>query len=226
MSDDNRAVAPSLRSHQQTRAAYDRLSRWYDWISGNSEKPARDRALRTLEPQSGERVLEIGLGTGQSLVHLATVVGDTGKVYGIDLSPRMLDVARARVHRAGLERRVELENGDAIQLPFGADFFDAIFMSFVLELFDTREIPRVTTECHRVLRMGGRICVLSLSKAGGPSRARDAYEWIHIKLPGIVDCRPIYPERALASGGFHVVQTVPSTLWGLAIEIVLAKKPV
>ncbi len=115
-----------------------------------------------LEPHAGERILEIGFGTGQSLVPLAEAVGEKGKVYGVDLSSRMLDVANARARRAGLDRRVEPRSGDAIQFPFGADSFDAIFASFVLELFATPEIPCVAAECHRVVKGGGRICVLSL----------------------------------------------------------------
>jgi ubiquinone/menaquinone biosynthesis C-methylase UbiE len=95
---------------------------------------------------------------------LAQAVGDTGKVYGLDLSEGMRNVAQARIEKAGLADRVDLHLGDAVQLPFESDSFDAVSMSSVLELFGTPEIPFVLRQCRRVLHVGGRICVVSLSK--------------------------------------------------------------
>ena len=70
-------------------------------------------------------MLEIGFGTGQCLKALAQSVGSSGKVYGIDLSEGMFNVAQARLSKAGLSGSVELKCGDAAKLPFEADFFDA-----------------------------------------------------------------------------------------------------
>ena len=86
-------------------------------------------------------MLEIGFGTGHSLVSLAQSVGKAGKVYGLDLSEGMLHVAQDNLHKAGLADRVELTCSDGLQLPYSPDSRDGVFMSFTPELFDTPEMP-------------------------------------------------------------------------------------
>ncbi len=217
-------VSRVTRSKQEAQRMYDRISGWYDLLEGYWEERPRQLGLKYLNVTEGERVLEIGFGTGHGIVALARSVGETGQVFGLDLSPRMRDLTRDRIDRAGLGDRVRLESGDAVRLPFSPDFFDAIFMSFVLELFDTPEIPQVLGECLRVLKQGARICVVSLSKAGNASWMRDVYEWGHARFPGLLDCRPIFVGKAVEEAGFHVRQAIQQSLWGLPIEIVLASK--
>ena len=110
-----------------------------------------------------------------------------------------------------------------MDLPFRAEFFDAIFMSFMLELFDTPEIPTVLREARRVLRPGGRICVVAMSRKGDSALLR-LYEWLHRTFPAYVDCRPIFVQDAIEDAGFQVVDTTTVFLWGLPGEIVAAKK--
>jgi demethylmenaquinone methyltransferase/2-methoxy-6-polyprenyl-1,4-benzoquinol methylase len=197
------------------------MSRWYDWIAGPSETKYREAGLQKLKAGEGERVLEIGFGTGHCLLALAQSVGDTGRVYGIDISEGMLEIARARVR--DLSEWVELRRGDGAELPFESGFFDAVFMSFTLELFDTPEIPIVLGECHRVLRSRGRICVVAMSKKEKVGLAARLYEWVHEKLPRYVDCRPIFVREALEDSSFQVVDADEMSMWGLPVDIVLAK---
>lgn len=208
----------------QARASYDRLSRWYDALAGWSERDARGIGLRKLVPQEGETVLEIGFGTGHGLQALAQAVGASGRVHGLDLSKGMIEVTRRRLAGTALAERVDLTCGDATALPYASASLDAVFMSFTLELFDTPEIPTVLQECRRVLRSGGRLGVVSLSKERENPLTR-AYEWLHEKLPNWVDCRPIFARRAVEEAGFHIVDVTHTAWWGLWTEIVLAKKP-
>ena len=210
------------RSKEAARASYDRMSRWYDLIAGPSEKKYREVGLQKLQAVEGERILEIGFGTGHCVLALAQAVGDTGRVYGIDISEGMLDIASARV--AGFSERVELRQADGAELPFESDFFHAVFMSFTLELFDTPEIPVVLQECHRVFRRPGRICVVAMSKKEKAGLPVTLYEWVHEKLPNYADCRPIFVRGALEDNGFRVLDVVEMTMWGLPVDIVIAGK--
>lgn len=102
--------------------------------------------MERLDVRDSERILEIGFGTGTSLVELARMVGSHGKVFGADIADPMLDVARQRLRDKYLEDRVELICADATTLPYLSDSMDAIFTSFTPELFDTPEIPVVLAE--------------------------------------------------------------------------------
>ncbi len=210
------------RSHEQARASYNRISRFYDLIAGWSEKKGRETGLARLAAKDGEQVLEIGFGTGLALTALARTVGEAGRVHGLDLSEVMVSLAQARLDRTGLAERVELRTGDALTLPYPARSFDAVFMSFVLELFDTPEIPVVLAECRRVLRPGGRIGVVSISASGPRTLVRRLYEWSHRRFPRVVDCRPIPVRAILESADFSPTTADTISMWGLGVEIVVA----
>lgn len=212
------------RTKQQAKASYDKMSKWYDILACPFERKYSDIGLQKLNAKEGEKVLEIGFGTGHCILALAQSVGDSGKVYGIDISEGMCKIARSKVKKAGLSERVELKCGDAAKLPFEANFFDAIFMSFTLELFDTPEIPIVLQECQRVLRKGGRVCVVAMSKKGKAGLMMRIYEWAHKKFPNYIDCRPIFVQKSLGRAGFQILDVTDVSLCGLPGEIVLAKK--
>ncbi len=208
----------------RTRANYDRLSRWYDLFAGSSERKYCELGLGLLDVHPGERVLEIGPGTGHALLALAQAVGATGAAWGVDLSQGMCRVARERLAHAEPSPLATLLCGDAVSLPFPADAFDAIFMSFTLELFDDTDMARVLDECHRVLRAGGRLGVVALAETGRPSLMTRLYAWTHRHLPDVVDCRPIRVTDALIRSDFYVNSVTRGSLWGLPVEIAIAGK--
>jgi demethylmenaquinone methyltransferase/2-methoxy-6-polyprenyl-1,4-benzoquinol methylase len=146
-------------------------------------------------------------------------------VTGIDLSDGMCAQAQRCLTAAGLAGRVELLVGDAAQLPWEFASFDAVFISFTLELFDTPEIPQVLQECLRVLRPGGRLALVTMAKSENPALAERIYEWFHARMPAAVDCRPIFAQAALRQAGFEVRRAQALRMWGLPVEIVLAGAP-
>ncbi len=207
----------------RSRANYDRLSRWYDLLAEPWEGPYRRAGLQALGAREGEAVLEIGFGTGRSLLPLAQAVGSGGRACGVDLSRGMCRVARARLVRAGLAGRVPLVCGDTLRLPFAAGTFDAILMSFTLELFEAQDMPVVLQECGRVLRRGGRLAVVALAKTARAGAMVQLYEWLHVRLPRHVDCRPIAVESVLGAAGFRIATRAERRTYGLSVAIVAAE---
>lgn len=213
------------RSKEDARASYNRLSGWYDMIAGSTEKKYRDMGLEKLSAQPGEKILEVGFGTGHCLVSLAKSVGSGGRVIGLDISDGMLAIAKDRMQKEGLSERVDLHLGDAAKLDFiEAGSLDGVFMSFTLELFDNPEIPRVLQECQRILKPGGRVAVVSMTKTNPPGVAVKIYEWFHETMPNYADCRPIFARQAMEQNGFAIQDVSVSSMWGLPVEIVLGKK--
>jgi SAM-dependent methyltransferase len=132
------------------------------WVEAPRPLITRARLRETLAPEPGERVLEIGPGTGYYTLDLATWVGPDGTVEIFDLQQEMLDHTMRRVEQrrsangAGLAP-VTATRGDAQALPYDDATFDAVVLVTVLG-----EIPdpeRALAEVARVVRPGGRLIV-------------------------------------------------------------------
>jgi demethylmenaquinone methyltransferase/2-methoxy-6-polyprenyl-1,4-benzoquinol methylase len=190
----------------------------------NQKKKYIEIGLKNLAVKEGENVLEIGFGTGDALINLSQSVGDSGKVYGIDISEGMLEVTKSKLEKEGLLERTRLVLGDAFKLPFDDEFFDVLFMSFTLELFDTPEIPELLAECKRVLKIGGRIGVVAISEKDVDNVMTKLYKWAHMKFPSYVDCRPIYTKQELEKSGFTIMRLDDFSMWELPVDVVVAKK--
>lgn len=202
------------------RDVYNSMSRWYDLFT-SAEKRFTHIGIQMLDVQPNEAILEIGCGTGHALVEFANKIRG-GKTIAIDISEEMLTSARKRIKNKVQKRDVGLCQADGICIPFPNGQFDAIFLSFTLELFDTPDIPGVLYECYRVLTRDGRLGVVALAKQD--TSAVRIYEWVHRRLPNIVDCRPIFVKSVLREAGFVIRQATVRTMWGLPVEIVIGGK--
>jgi ubiquinone/menaquinone biosynthesis C-methylase UbiE len=213
-----------LQTKEETKAFYDKIAKVYDVLAEHSEAPVRKAGLEMLDARPSEHVLEIGFGTGHSLIEMARSVGPSGKVFGIDLSENMVEISQKRAEEEGLDERIELSCGDALHLPYKPESFDGIFMSFTLELFDTPEIPLVLAECKRVLKSGGRIVVIGMSRVLPEGLVMEIFEWTHRYFPNYLDCRPILVRQALEDSGFQIRDSRIMKMW-ISVEVVCGVKP-
>ncbi|WP_455382622.1 class I SAM-dependent methyltransferase [Salinispira pacifica] len=215
----------SIEKVDRPRAAaaevYNRLSPFYDLLAG-SERAYIQNAVRLLDLGAGERVLEIGSGTGQTLVQMAHLVGKSGEAVGVDIAQRMCERALRRAAADNLGENVRVLCADAVTLPFPDRAFNAVLLSFTLELFSSSDMGRVLTECRRVLRSDGRLAVVSLSRIGAGTAVR-VYEWMHRRFPRAIDCRPIEAAAAVEGAGFSIEFQQIERMWGLPVEIISAR---
>lgn len=116
--------------------------------------------------QPGDRVLDVGCGTADLCLILAGQVGPAGRVVGLDLSENMLAVGRHKVERSGCADRVELIQGNALELPFPDGSFDVVTSGFMLR--NVADLARALREMARVVRPGGRVVTLELSHPRQP----------------------------------------------------------
>jgi demethylmenaquinone methyltransferase/2-methoxy-6-polyprenyl-1,4-benzoquinol methylase len=91
--DTGPSVLPVLQTKAEIRKFYDRIAGVYDVLAETSERAERHAGLAKLDAAAGEVILEIGFGTGHSLVDIARAVGPQGRVAGIDLSAKMVGQA-------------------------------------------------------------------------------------------------------------------------------------
>ena len=96
-----------LQTKEETKAFYNKIAKVYDFLAEHSEEPVRKAGLEMLSAKSGQEVLEIGFGTGHSLIELARSVGPCGRVLGIDLSEKMVEICQKRAGEEGLDGRIE-----------------------------------------------------------------------------------------------------------------------
>jgi demethylmenaquinone methyltransferase / 2-methoxy-6-polyprenyl-1,4-benzoquinol methylase len=145
------SVAPALFA--PLGPTYDRYAR----LLSLGQDPRWRRFLVSRVPVGRDaRVLDVATGTGAVALELARRYGC--EVVGIDRSPEMLDVARARVAAQGPDTRIELREGRGEALPFAAGSFDALTVTYLLRYVDD---PGATLrELARVVRPGGSVAML------------------------------------------------------------------
>ena len=135
--------------------AYDRLAHVYDFAFGELLHSGRKRAVREMGLHAGQRVLEIGVGTGLTLPLYPPEVD----VIGLDFSASMLAQARRRVSRMRASRHVHLLRADAARLPFADAAFDVVYAPYVISV--VADPGQVGSELRRVCRPGGRVLLLN-----------------------------------------------------------------
>jgi phosphatidylethanolamine/phosphatidyl-N-methylethanolamine N-methyltransferase len=180
---------------------YDKLSSVYDLIFGPLLHPGRLFALERIGIRPGDRVLEVGVGTGIN----ASLYPRRCRVVGIDFSASMLEKGRARIRRKGLSH-VRLMQMDAAALQFADESFDIVYAPYLINCVP--DPVKVVTEMRRVCRSGGKIVILNhfrsanrvlsrLDRALSPLTVHIGFK-SDLDLPGFLaqaDLRPVSIEK-------------------------------
>ena len=222
-------MSESVKHAESNRNFYDRISHSYDLIADAGEHKAREAGEVALNVRAGERVLEVGCGTGRSLVHFSNQAGDQGSVTGLDVSTGMIAVAKKRTSKETTASPIEFVEADARELDpavFPDNSFDAAFASFTLELFPLEDIATVLAEIKRVLKPDGRLGIVSMSvvkEPNHPSLLERAYIWMHQHFPHLVDCQPIDVHAHLETAGFKIQSSEEIEIWTMPVSVVVAR---
>lgn len=156
-----RALSVIAVENDFVEGVYEKLAKVYDFTFGPTLHTGRLQAIQRLGIQPGDRVLEVGVGTGIN----AVLYPHSCSVTGIDLSESMLDKARERVARKGL-RHVRLLAMDAAALTFPNDTFDIVYAPYLISVVP--DPVSVAREMRRVCRSGGRIIILNHFRSPNP----------------------------------------------------------
>lgn len=160
-----RALSVTVVENDFVARVYENIAWGYDLVFGPTLHPGRVDAIKRMGIKPGDRVLEVGVGTGIN----ADLYPADCAVTGIDLSSSMLEKARERVARKGV-RNVRLLQMDAANLKFADDSFDIVYAPYVISVVP--DPVAVTREMRRVCRPGGRIVILNHFRSSNPLMAR------------------------------------------------------
>lgn len=149
---------------QVVESLFNGIARRYDLLnhllSGGIDVYWRRKAISTLRPLSPKRILDVATGTADLAIEALRL--DPDRVIGVDIADEMLKKGREKLARRGLSDRVHLQTGDAENLPFEADTFDAVTVAFGVRNFE--DLDRGLAGMQKVLRPGGEAVVLEFSR--------------------------------------------------------------
>jgi phosphatidylethanolamine/phosphatidyl-N-methylethanolamine N-methyltransferase len=149
-----RALSVAVVENDFVESVYAKLAATYDWTFGPTLHPGRVQALQRMAIHAGDRILEVGVGTGINL----SMYPKEATVTGIDFSAEMLEKARERMARKGV-RNARLLQMDAADLKFEDNAFDIVYAPYLISVVP--DPVKVAREMHRVCRPGGRIIILN-----------------------------------------------------------------
>jgi demethylmenaquinone methyltransferase / 2-methoxy-6-polyprenyl-1,4-benzoquinol methylase len=220
---------------------FDSIAYRYDFLnhflSSGVDILWRKRAIRLLQPFHPKRILDVATGTADFAIE--AIFLDPTHIIGIDISPKMLDIGRAKILARKLGKIITLELGEAEHLSDSAKSFDAVIVAFGVRNFENLE--RSLMEFHRVLKIDGVALILEFSRpkhfpvkqfyelysrtilpiiGGLISRNRSAYEYLPNTVAEFPDGEDFC--AILRSVGFNTVHWFPQT-FGIA-SIYLAMK--
>jgi len=176
---------PGTQRAGQVQALFGSIARRYDLVNDLQSlgwhRRWKQRLVRSLRLQPGQRALDVCCGTGDVAFRMRQAGAE---VIGVDFSLPMLRVARDRRRRAG--HNIRLIAGDGLRLPFAANSFDALAVSYGLR--NLADFGAALCEFQRVLRPGGRLAILDFGKPANRVWCSIYFAYLRLAVPLLGRC--------------------------------------
>jgi ubiquinone/menaquinone biosynthesis C-methylase UbiE len=207
------------RYKQVEREVYSAAAASYEKYGGDIFRAYAQRLLDGSGLKPGQRVLDVACGPGIPSLMAAPLVAPDGAVVGIDLAPGMVELARKKAAEGGIAIAT-FQEGDAENLPFQEDSFDAVLCSH--GLVHTTDRMRALWEMWRVLKEGGSVAISTWSTPDRSLTLSIVARAIREHFPAaLVPGAPMWfdfgpegvLEKALADTGFHAISVVRHTVF-------------
>lgn len=156
---DKKIEAPSRR---EIWKMFDQISSTYDRanliMTFSLDKRWRKQLCSFLPKKAGMRILDCATGTGDQIIALMEQRKDVASIVGLDLAEAMLAIGKQKIGAKEYAHKVDFQAGSALDLPFSAQNFDAVSISFGIR--NVEDVPQALAEFHRVLTPEGRVLIL------------------------------------------------------------------
>lgn len=201
---------------------YNWLTPVYDLVAAlMGDSKLKQRLLELSEIKAGQRVLDVGCGTG-TLLAMAKEREPGAELFGVDGDPNILQVARSKFEQKHLN--IRLDQGMAYQLPYSDSYFDRVVSSLVFHHLTTENKHRAFAEVLRVLRFEGRMLILDFGPPAGrfPKFVAGVLRRLEHTSDNLAGSLPEFAEQA----GFQDIENLgtSNTIFG-TVWIFRGRKP-
>ncbi len=213
------SIATAKLKKVEVVQVYSRTAPVYDIWGVLTESKARKRALALAQIRDGESILEVAVGTGLTFREILKA-NPHGHNAGIDLTPAILEKARRRAAKSGLNN-YDLSQGDAYTLQFPNRQFDLLVNNYLFDLLPEEDFVTVLSEFKRVLKPGGRLILINMTQ--GVRFYQRFWEAVYQLNPKwLGGCRGVLLSPALKATGFEQIHREAVSQLGFPSEIITA----
>jgi ubiquinone/menaquinone biosynthesis C-methylase UbiE len=207
-------------SKKEVIKVYSQTASVYDLWAMLTETKSRKRAFELANIQDGEAVLEVAVGTGLTFQEILKA-NPNGYSVGIDITPAMLEKARAKATKIG-GTNYQISLGDAYDLRFPDHHFDVLINNYMFDLLPEPDFTQVLEEFRRVLKPNGRIVLANMTK--GTRFYQHFWESIYRVNPRwLGGCRGVQLVQAMEAVGFLNIYRETVSQFGFPSEIISAQ---
>lgn len=215
-------------SSSEARAYYDHFGKKQD-SQGFYEDPAIDDLIAHASFQDAKAVFEFGCGTGKFAARLLDEhLQSSATYFGCDVSPVMVELATQRIIPYAKRAKVVRSDG-AIQFQLSDLSVDRVICNYVLDLLSEQDTRLFFAETHRVLKIGGKLCLVGLTEgitllSRIVSSLWEAVFRIHASLVG--GCRPIRLESYVDQEYWQIEYQKVMTAFGVPSEVLILSRKI